>query len=313
MNDLRSAIDANKKSAPWPSTLETSALFLESMDTTFDFEGDDFPTQGLIIKTLRKKLIHSVGAVVETRYVSLNSTYSGLYGSGCSNALLRFSIAVQAKTTGEEDAFTPGIAIKFLRSGVPSANIFAMYSLMGQPGFNFFKHDLSSHVPELSTNAPNTLQLLRIKFQTGSTYAAFVGSSSLAEYDENGRAFPRPIFPFRLHFHPNTTLHNALPDNYTGVDFEDQIVSLIKPGQHIYDVYAQETPIRDDLTLIGKVYAKAAPTRSFFADKSLFMQHTRFEADLAHYPQWEGYAKSILVNQRQVKAPGYHYPDLPWK
>ena len=41
----------------------------------------------------------------------------------------------------------PGMGLKFLRDGVDSANLVAMYSVDGQPNdWNFFSHDFSNHV-----------------------------------------------------------------------------------------------------------------------------------------------------------------------
>jgi len=207
----------------------------------------------------------------------------------------------------------PGLGLKFLRDGRHAANIFAMYSLVGQANFNFFKHDLSSHVPDLPNDAPNSLQLVRWKFATASAFPVFIGNSDIAAIDENGKNATKISFPFRLHFHPNTTLHDALPDEWSGTDFEDQINKLINTaGLHLYDVYAQETPFSDSLVLIGKINSKNAATRSFFADKTLFYQHTRFESDLKTYPSWKDKAVDIMNEQRQTLGEGYHYPDLPF-
>jgi len=245
-------------------------------------------------------------------YVSYPNSYTGIF-KGSKNAYIRFSVAKEVNTQGGPDAMTPGISLKFMRTNVPSANMFAMYSLVGQSSFNFFAHDLTSHVPELPSDGPTALQLLRRKFLTSTDYAPYTGLSSAAFFDENGNTAPTPAFPFRLQFHPNTTLHNALPHNYTKVDYETQLMKLIKPGQHIYDVYAQATPQKEDLSLIGKIYAKSVPTTSKFSDETLFFQHTRFEDDLKTYPSWKQAAKDVLTRQRNMPSPGFIYPDLPWK
>jgi len=185
--------------------------------------------------------------------------------------------------------------------------------LLDKGVLTFFAHDLSSHVPELPSDAGTALQLLRRKFSTATDYPPFTGLSLLAKYDENGNTASSLAFPFRLHFHPNATLHYALPDNYTGIDFETQLSKIIRPGQHVYDVYAQATPFKEDLTLIGKIYARSNPTTSNFGDKSLFFQHTRFEDDLKTYPSWANAAKDIMNFQRQFTNEGYHYKDLPWR
>jgi len=311
MNKLSVAIYKDTTPAPWPSNFAKAELFTESMDTSFDYFGEDFPKQGLFNLETRKKLIHSVGAIMKIEYISYNNNYTGVF-KGSKNAYLRFSVAQQVNTNGGMDAMAPGIALKFLRTNVRSANIFAMYSLIGQSSYNFFAHDLSSHVPDLPSDAPTALQLLRYKFSSSSNFPPLTGLTELANYDENGNSVPNLSFPFRLHFHPNSTLHFALPDNYTGVDWEDQVSKLIKPGQHAYDVYAQDTPTTDQLVLIGKIFAKSYPTTSKFSDQTLFFRHTRFETDLKTYPTWAGPANDIITKQRQFTGAGYHYPDMPW-
>jgi len=154
---------------------------------------------------------------------------------------------------------------------------------------------------------------LEENFLTATDYAPFIGLSNAAKYDENGNAASNMGFPFRLHFHPNTTLHNSLPDKYTGVEYETQLSKLIKVGQHLYDVYAQGTPMKEDLSLIGKIIAKSVPTTSKFSDESLFFQHTRFEDDLKTYPSWNQHANEMLEKQQKMPSPGYSYAVMPFK
>jgi len=252
---------------------------------------------------------------MRVEYVSLkNNDYTGLF-QGSKNALLRFSVANPVKPTGSPpDAMAPGLSFKFLRDKVSSANIFAMYSLVGQSSYNFFAHGLTNHVPMVPDDAASLPQKILIdKFFAASKFAIFGGLSNFAEYDESGIRTNSARFPFRLHFHPNSTLHFALPDRYTGVDYETQLKGLIKPGLHLYDVYAQGDPLNEKLVLIGKIIAKSSLTSSNFADKTLFFQHTRFEDDLSHFPGWEKKSQEILDEQGKMKNGGYHYPDLPWK
>jgi len=177
----------------------------------------------------------------------------------------------------------------------------------------FFAHDLSSHVPDLPSDGPTGIQLLRKKFLSASDYPPFAGLSELAKYDQYGSTPSKLAFPFRLQFHPNTTLHYSIPDYYTGMQWEDQLSKVLSPGLHLYDVFAQDTPMKEDLVLIGKFFARSYPTTSNFADKTLFFQHTRFESDLVYYPSWGQPARDIMTKQRQMKNGGYHYPDLAWK
>lgn len=45
---------------------------------------------------------------------------------------------------------TPGIGLKFLRDGIDSANLVAMYSVAGQDSWNFFANDFSNHIPPVT-------------------------------------------------------------------------------------------------------------------------------------------------------------------
>ena len=41
----------------------------------------------------------------------------------------------------------PGMGLKFLRDGMDSANLLAMFAVEGQESWNFFKNDFSNHIP----------------------------------------------------------------------------------------------------------------------------------------------------------------------
>ena len=58
----------------------------------------------------------------------------------------RLSLALEPDT--EKLNTAPGMGLKFLRDGVDSANLVAMYSVDGQESWNFFKNDFSNHIPE---------------------------------------------------------------------------------------------------------------------------------------------------------------------
>jgi hypothetical protein len=256
---------------------------------------------------------------VNSEYIAVDSNYTGIF-RGCRNVLLRFSSANEVETKGGPSVMAPGIGVKFLRDKVPSANTFAMYSLLGQPSYNFFAHDFSGHVGELSEDGPTPVQLLRNAFLTASKFAPFSGLWRLAQYDESGRAENSIRFPFRLHFHPTKALHFAFPDTYNGKIYEEQLTDpkYITKGTTMYEVYAQAEPNpvgqnpNKDLKLIGRLVAKAVPTTSRFADKTLFYQHTRFEEDCVYKSDWTDKGMDILDKQRKMKLPGFVYPDLDW-
>lgn len=60
------------------------------------------------------------------------------------------------------------MGLKFLRDGIDSANLVAMYSVNGQPNdWNFFSNDFTNHIGSAKTVA---LKALAKKFSTATDY-----------------------------------------------------------------------------------------------------------------------------------------------
>jgi len=175
----------------------------------------------------------------------------------------------------------------------------------------FFKHDLTNHVPDLSSSAPYLLRKLREKFAEASDYPVMIGLSDLALFSDDGTQSETPQFPFRLVFHPVSKWHTYYPDDQPSTSFEDQLKSTLVPGP-LYDVYAQVEPTDDNtkLTLIGRLDLNTATTTSLFGDTLMFFQHTHMEDDLYYKPDWVDPANEIMAEQQSED--NYVYPDLPW-
>jgi hypothetical protein len=269
------------------------------MSVSFDTQADDMPYQFIIQR--RPKLIHSVGVIMDAVWTVVPNQmgYTGIFNLGCDNLYIRLSLA--RAPTNSTGGFTPGISLKCLRSGMPSGNMFAMFSLQGQDSWNFFKHDLTNHVPDLSADAEFILQELRSTFAKASNWPVMIGLSNLAQYDQNGNNITAPEFPFRLVFHPTTALHNAFPDTpqepFTGV----LVNGLQTPGD-LYSIYAVVNPndTPDKFVQIGKITSVSAATTSNFGDVFMFFQHTRMENDFVFRPDWAGPATDIMAYQRTL-------------
>jgi hypothetical protein len=91
------------------------------------------------------------------------------------------------------------MGLKFLRDGMDSASLVAMYSVDGQDSWNFFKNDFSNHIPAVSSAS---LFPVAAKFSTVTDYIQTVGLSDFAQHDQKGAAVASPVFPFSLRFHP---------------------------------------------------------------------------------------------------------------
>jgi hypothetical protein len=121
------------------------------MDPSIKWVGDTFQNG---FAGPRNKYIHTVGNTGTVKFVpTANSEgYTGLF-KGADHAIIRMSLAIQpdqTKTTaaGADGNFAPGIGLKFLRDGMPSGNLVAMYSVDGQPSWNFFEFPFSNHIQD---------------------------------------------------------------------------------------------------------------------------------------------------------------------
>jgi len=297
-----------KKPYGWYSAVHQAELFVEGMDKTFDFTGDDMPDQGLFGAEQRPKLIHSVGVVADAKFIPIGSyNYTGLF-RGADDCFLRFSLAT--KPTTKPPVTIPGISLKCMRNGVESGNVFAMYSIAGQESFNFFEHDFTNHPPEFADDSVDfATRQLKNKFKEASRWPTFLGLSGLARYDQNGVEADKPIFPFRLVLHPTTALHKMFPSAPQSGDsfFVDQL-STLQPGV-VYTVLAQREPT-SLLDTIGNIVITESPAPSKFGDKDMFFQHTRMEDDVAIRPEWTSDIEAIVAEQQSI--PGYAFPDLPF-
>ena len=120
-----------------------ATIFTESEAPTFNTPGDEMAKGSLY--GYRLKLIHTVGVIAKVKFSSNNNhSYTGIF-EGADLGYARLSAAIQYDPTVQNLA--PGMGLKFLRDGVDSANLVAMYSVDGQDTYNFFANDFKNHIP----------------------------------------------------------------------------------------------------------------------------------------------------------------------
>ena len=261
------------------SPLTLATIFLEDMSTTFNHQSDSFPDG-------RKKLIHTVGVVAQGEFVvDPTNGYSGVF-EGVSNVLIRLSVAKSpdyTKTTadGANDNFTPGMSLKFLRDGLPSANLLAMFGVNGFPSWNFFFKDFSNHIPGAQGLA---LKALACKFSQATKYIQTIGLKDLAAWNEKGEDRRGALtFPFKLIFRPTSQVNTLFPDTFEA-KYTDQL-KTIKSGTVLYDVYALPTPDGDEVKF-GSLRTTSPFVSSHWGDEKLWFQHNLMDDDLAVHPEW---------------------------
>ena len=126
--------------------LFTIGLFLQNINLTFDFVGDEMPPN-------RVKILHPTGV---TGLFKLNVTnpdhpYTGSF-RGTDYGVFRIS---EVATVGPEHVPSTSMGLKFLRDGVDAGNAFSLNAFEGHPDtYNFLKPVYNTHVnlPENECN-----------------------------------------------------------------------------------------------------------------------------------------------------------------
>ena len=255
-------------------------LLLEGMDETFTTKGDEFPCY---FWGCRHKAIHSVGNVAKVKFVSSGANkFTGIFG-GADHGLVRLSVAA-----GEPSPKTlnlkPGMGLKFLRDGVDSANLVAMFSVDGQESFNFFENSWNTIIPDVKSIL---LKPVAIKFSSATDFIQVCGLSDMASYDQTGASVDAPVFPFKLRFEPSGEVEFPSDKYY---DYRDQL-STIQAGTKLFKIYALDAP--EDLggqeTYIGDLVTDSEMTTSNWGDEHLFFRHQKADDDIKLQPTWGDY------------------------
>ena len=148
-----SIVETEGSEGAWPG-VKLAGIFIEPMNPTFAQAGDVFK-QGLFGQ--RTKYIHSVGAHGKVTLNSFgNHPFTGIF-QGADKGIVRLSSAAKPEK-GTKAPLGPGMGLKFLRDGMDSANLVAMYSVNGQPSeWNFFEHEFKNHIAPASGAALNAV------------------------------------------------------------------------------------------------------------------------------------------------------------
>jgi hypothetical protein len=234
------------------------------MVPTVEQVGDEIST-GLF--GTRSKLIHSQGVVASVKLTdSKTHPFTGLFKKA-EYGIVRLSFA--SKPDPNVKKTTPGMGLKFLRDGMDSASLVAMYSVEGQDSWNFFKNDFRNHIPAVTGNG---LLPLASKFSTVTNFIQTVGLSDFAQYSQSGYKVQKPVFPFQLRFHPTGEI--TFSDDYSGTYYLDQLAT-IPSGSVLYKVYGLDAPVElgGKEHYIGDLITTSAMVSSYWGDTRLFFRH----------------------------------------
>ena len=120
--------EVSKSDTPqkWYSTAKMAGIFTESMMPTMTTVGDEMPKATF---GTRSKYIHTQGAIATVKLTNIGQhPFTGIF-EGADHGVVRMSVAEQPDTTYLN--LKPGIGLKFLRDGIDSASLVAMYSVDG--------------------------------------------------------------------------------------------------------------------------------------------------------------------------------------
>jgi len=282
-------------SAPWFSSLDQGLkLIAEPMCPVFRTGGDELPEEG--DGRTRAKVIHTVGVVGRVEWRDAGGhNFSGIF-KGAQHGLVRLSLAL--KPDNEILNTAPGMGLKFLRDGMDSANLVAMYSVDGQESWNFFKNDFSNHIPDISFAKKASLG---VKFATATRNIRQVGISDWGKYGESGAETTNLSFPYRLRFHPTGNL--SFPDTYVRPVNEDLVT--IPSGSVLYQVFALDAPeqLGGMEKRIGDLVLTSGLVTSKWGDEHLFIRHQDMAEDLQLRQEWNQYTPQMSLFLKDPNRP----------
>lgn len=221
-----------------------------------------------------KKSIHRRAMVAKVSFEAYQNPFTGLF-QGVPFGLIRLSVTSDPKGTN----MAPGLALKLLVDGQPSANVSALYKLSGQGSdHNFFAHELSNVIPkEYDMKSIFSSAVFRLV----SPHPTKISVEPFAELDAKGQKVESPKAPVQLYFVPNPSLSPSSEPH----DFREDLAK-IPEGTWLYDVFAStetgdderqiDNERRERAVKIGRIVTRSAFLASDFGDRRLFFRHYRY-------------------------------------
>jgi len=253
-------------------------------------DGDELPVAWT--GNTREKYIHAVGSVGKVSWKSSGDhSYTGIF-EGANYGIVRLSLASEPDEAVVNTA--PGMGLKFLRDGIESSSLVAMFSVDGQESWNFFANDFQNHIPSIS----GPLVALAAKFATATWNIAQVGVSDWAEKGEDGVPRDNVNLPYKLVFRPTGEI--SFPDSYHGLFTDD--LATIAEGSVLYNIFAWDAPVElgGQEQQIGELVLDSILTTSLWGDTHLFYRHQDMRQDIENYhPEWDQYTEQFSPHMPQ--------------
>lgn len=278
-----------KQEILWDKVMDTEHKVLPDYSKFGAFQLAGMGLQALTTKKARqsdvspkgwKKFLHRRGSMAKVKFVPAeNSSFTGIF-QGAECALLRLSLTYKPT---KKRSFAPGLALKVLRDGAPSANVSALYKLDGQDkDYNFFKNPLSNIVPN-GMSVP--LKMVHKIFSRVSDYPEEILLDHLSDVDQFGNKEEKIKSPRQIFFVPNEKLSQASSVHDVRRDFHK-----IPTGTSVYKVYAASESRKNfnyldnykdadiqkfvkESTFLGEIVTTSPFVSSEFGDTGIFFRH----------------------------------------
>lgn len=236
----------------------------------------------------RPKVIHAHGAVAMIELeTAADSPFTGLLGPppvGGAIGLIRLSLV--AKVVGKA-AVTPGLGLKLLIDGAPSADLLAMNHVVGQGrDFDLFSNTMTNDLTEEHSELRPPQRLMGVLFRRVSAQPRRLVVTHLSDRRRDGTSVVEPRAPRRLVFHPTDEARAAFVGQ-AGVDFR-RVLGGIEAGTPLFDVEGltgpTPTPGRKGRvppspgSAVGRIRATTSFVSSDGGDR-LFFRHVQDPAD----------------------------------
>lgn len=250
--------------------IDVIGLFLTRLKNKMDWLSDETPPKW-------KKAIHAHGSIAKIKFMPTADTpFTGLF-QGADYGLLRLSLLGDPTKRG----YAPGLAIKWLVDGQPSADFSALVSLAGQgKNSNVFAHEFSNIVPAVNQIGPKLINLI---FRRVTKYPTKISLQDLGSVNQLGQPIHTPCYPEQVFLVPNLSVQ--FPER-SNSDFRDELAS-IPTGTLLFSVYAVDPgkivdevialpDYRQHAQHIGDIIVTSEIISSFYGDSQLFFRHHRF-------------------------------------
>ena len=226
----------------------------------------------------RPKAIHSVGMVGKAKF---NWDRAAVAKLGLTGAFTESNDLIIRMSSGTDPTMgaVPNIALKHVRNGKPSGNLFFGHGLKAQDTKNPFQNPLANHVPSrhggFSKDGAEAA-LFNMVFTKGPEYHGITSVAEFGHHNSAGKEFNPIKVPFTLIINPKPELTAECKD----VPLDGQNFGCLKDlkvGRVLYTVFGvmdpKENVTQADVHYLGELQLTGKFVSSKFGDEQLFFKH----------------------------------------